>query len=159
MKGENPLGLCSFADSGSCFPGEAFRHIFCLVAGKCGDLLLLKKILLSNRHSKICGSSHLQKKLMCWKMWRCNLIFTELEASVRSTEIYFCFSVGASKHHHFVKMGNRYYFLAEFPSLSSLKTNIQNILQSGSEIALGLFIIFLLFTVCGWASRCPHVDQ
>ena len=82
-------------------------------------------------------------------MWRCNLISTELEAGVRSTEIYFCFSVGASKHHHFVKMGNRYYFLAEFPSLSSLKTNIQNILQSGSEIALGLFIISP-FVYCLW---------
>lgn len=84
-----------------------------------GDFLLLKEALLSNRRAEICGSLCFQKKLMDWKSWRYNLIFSDLEAGMRSTEIHFCFSVGASKHHHFLGMGSRY-FLTEFPSLSSL---------------------------------------
>lgn len=55
---------------------------------------------------------------------------------MRPTKVHYFSLVGTLKHHHLIGMGSRYYFLIEFPSLSSLQTNIQNTLQNAFEITL-----------------------
>lgn len=121
---------------------------------KRGDVLLLKETFLRNRRTKIHGSLCFQKKIMGWKKWRYNLIFTDLEAGMRSTEFHFCFLVGASKHHHFLRMGS--IFSLNFHPYLACK-NIQNTLQSGSEITLSFSVFSYLINlsvvglpVCAW---------
>lgn len=146
MKGKKLLRLFSFHGSGFCFLWESFYYIFYSVAGTMWWFPLLKEDIKVYRHYKICRILFFQKKLKGWKSWRYILIFTDLEAGMRPTKVHYFFLVGTLKYHYLIRMGSRYCFLIEFSSLSSLQTNIQNILQSVFEIILSFWSFHILFT-------------
>lgn len=124
---------------------------------KCGNFLLLKETFLRNRCTKIHGSLCFQKKIMGWKKWRYNLIFTDLEAGMTSTEFHFCFLVGASKHQHFLRMGS--IFLLNFHPYLACK----QIFRIYFRVVLKSPLVLLPFPIllpCLWLdSRCVREDQ